>query len=161
MENMNLDEQRQRNPDRGQRKPQAKKGSEIIQALHEDTRSLNSAVSLLTQKMKHLARNEKILGQNLIVLNKKINAIKQAQETNSNIPADLLQRLEKMEKQIDNQQSATSQLNDLLSKYARENLSGSDLMEFKHLIQSVNPLDFVTIEQLKDYVGSVLAKKGL
>ena len=39
---------------------------------NRDVKALNSAVLVITQKIKYLVRNEKILGRNLIVLNKRI-----------------------------------------------------------------------------------------
>src|SRR3989338_10564642 len=48
------------------------KGPNLVASIREDIRSLGSSVLVITQKMKYLVRNEKILGRNLIVLNKKI-----------------------------------------------------------------------------------------
>ena len=40
-----------------------------------DIKALNSSVLLLSQKMNYLVRNEKILGRNFIILNKKLKAV--------------------------------------------------------------------------------------
>ena len=51
------------------------KASLLLGRLQQDVRSLNSSILIITQKMKYLVRNEKILGRNLIVLNKKLKAL--------------------------------------------------------------------------------------
>ena len=53
------------------------KGPNLVASIREDIRSLGSSILIITQKMKYLVRNEKILGRNLIVLNKKIRTLEE------------------------------------------------------------------------------------
>ena len=45
--------------------------------VYRDIQALNASILILTQKMNYVVRNEKILGRNLMVLNKKIKVIEQ------------------------------------------------------------------------------------
>src|SRR3989344_3140461 len=47
-------------------------GQNVFSRVNGDITALNSSILLLSQKMKFLIRNEKILGRNLIVVNKKL-----------------------------------------------------------------------------------------
>ena len=53
-------------------KKSPKKAASLLLQLREDIRSLNSSILIISQKMKYLVRNEKILGRNLIVLNNQV-----------------------------------------------------------------------------------------
>lgn len=145
---------------RGRSKNKPKKASDLLKQLRDDTRSLNSAVSVLTQKIKFLVRNEKILGQNLVVLNKKISRLQQQSEQNQGIPSDLMDRLAEIEKKLELQEARIEQLNELVNRLSTSNLSETELKELQHLVKSINPLEFVTLEQLKDYVDSRLSRKN-
>lgn len=123
--------------------------------IREDIRALNSSILLVTQKIKYLVRNEKILGRNLVVLNKKI---KNLEDKVVNAP------------QLSAQNSASSdevgalkqqialfsaQFEDMRSRTA----SKEELKELKYVIDSINPLDFATLSQVRDIIDKRLKEK--
>jgi len=117
--------------------------------IHEDIRALNSSILLITQKIKYLVRNEKILGRNLIVLNKKIKLIEektvspvqqgQFSGSSSQEVEQLKQRIALLEAQID----------DLRFR----NATKEELRELKYVIDSINPLEFATLSQVKEIIS--------
>ncbi len=131
------------------------KASEVFARLQEDMRSLNSSILIITQKMKYLVRNEKILGRNLIVLHRKIKFLEErigsgqagfpGSATGSAAIADVLQRLEETNKKA-------LELQIQLQEMQQNIASKDDLQEMRYEIDSINPLQFVTLEQVKSLV---------
>lgn len=136
-------------PQRGPAPPPQRGGSAPIQrgGIAEDIRALNSSILLITQKIKYVVRNEKILGRNLIVLNKKIKNL----EERINSPSEEKKgevssvEVEKLNKKIE-------VLEALVSELQSSSVSKSDLKELKYVIDSINPLEFTTISQVKDLI---------
>ena len=130
------------------RAPVPQRGGAPVQGgIVGDIRALNSSILLITQKIKYIVRNEKILGRNLIVLNKKIknleeriNSPKEEAGASANSEeVDLLKKkIELLEAQISELQTNT--------------VSKADLKELKYVIDSINPLEFTTISQVKDMI---------
>jgi len=123
--------------------------------IREDIRALNSSILLVTQKIKYLVRNEKILGRNLVVLNKKIKTLEdkivnpQAQEDTTSASSaevtSLKQRVELLEAQLEDYRSRTA--------------SKEELGEVKYIINSINPLEFATLSQVRDLIDKKMAEK--
>lgn len=120
-----------------------------------DIRALNSSILLMTQKIKYVVRNEKILGRNLIVLNKKIKTIEEkmalavspdevASASGEEVKA-LSQKVALLEAQIE----------DLQTRAALKD----ELKELKYVINSINPLEFATLSQVRDLIDKRLEEK--
>jgi len=135
----------------------------LLGRLREDTRSLNSSILIITQKMKYVVRNEKILGRNLIVLNKKLKALEEklvsgqfaSKSTGGGDSSDQVQNLlEKLEES--NKKIAELQANLMeLKEYAA---SKEELQEMHYVVDSINPLQFVTLDQAKDLIAGKKVK---
>jgi len=130
------------------------KASVLLGRLREDVRSLNSSILIITQKMKYVVRNEKILGRNLIVLNKKLKGLEeklasgkfQAKATGSGGAGELRQALEESNQRI-------AELEARLQQLSENAASKEELQEMHYVVDSINPLQFVTLEQAKDLVA--------
>jgi vacuolar-type H+-ATPase subunit I/STV1 len=116
-------------------------------SIRDDIRALNSSILLITQKIKYVVRNEKILGRNLIVLNKKLKRLEEKVVSPQNISGSGAnsEEVEDLRKKID---LLGAQLSDLQQRM----VSKEDLKELKYIIDSINPLEFVTIKQVKDLI---------
>jgi len=124
--------------------------------IREDIRALNSSLLLITQKIKYLVRNEKILGRNLVVLNKKIKTLEEkvvnapAAVANSGAnSADvdaLKQKISLLEAQIEDMRTRTA--------------TNEQLKELKYVIDSINPLEFTTLSQVRDLIDKRIKEKG-
>ncbi|MDD5163861.1 MAG: hypothetical protein PHD95_06695 [Candidatus ainarchaeum sp.] len=132
----------------------------VITAIREDIRSLSSSILIITQKMKYLVRNEKILGRNLIVLNKKISGLEDKLSSGqfssgtglgSGDAEAVVARLEEMNKKILELEAQFSQLRGSAA-------SQEQLQELKYIIDSINPLEFTTLSQVRDMIDERLEK---
>ncbi len=108
----------------------------------------------MTQKIKYIVRNEKILGRNLIVLNKKIKTLDEkitlnpkgnANEINSDEVNSLKQQVSMLQAQVE----------DLQSRLATK----EEVKELKYVIDSINPLEFATLTQVKEMIEKSKDKK--
>lgn len=129
------------------------KGGMLLQRQQEDIRSLNSSILVITQKMKYVVRNEKILGRNLIVLNKKLKALEEkiaagdvGAKGSSGASPELTQKIEENERKI-------AELEARLQQFSESTASKEELQEMHYVVDSINPLQFVTLEQAKDLVS--------
>ena len=131
---------------------------EVLANINRDVRALNSSILIISQKMKHLARNEKILGRNLIVVNNKIKELRQEVKSRpiseeagampqpaviaAEIPSDLQETLASI-------QSSLAELKDRVEEISADYASKADLKEVKYVVDSIAPLKFATLSQLK------------
>jgi len=122
-----------------------------------DIRALNSSILLMTQKIKYVVRNEKILGRNLIVLNKKIKTLEErmavgvSSEEQGNASSEQVTLLEQKVALLE------AQIADLQTRAALKD----ELKELKYVINSINPLEFATLTQVRELIDKKLenAKK--
>ena len=134
-----------------------------VQGIASDIKALNSAILIISQKIEHLVRNEKILSRNIIVLNKRLKDLEAAQSggSSSEKAAQLEQSLsafsEKLERQAAQLSELSSQFYSLESKFA----SKPELQEIKYIVQAINPLEFVTAKQVDEMIERKLGQKPL
>lgn len=129
-------------------------------SLNRDLRALNASVLVITQKIKYLVRNEKILGRNLIVINKRVRDLQtQAGSTEAQgISEAARTAIEDLTKQV----NAISQrlvemetkLEDVSARAARED----EVKELKYVIENINPLHLITQEQAQKMMDEKLKK---
>jgi hypothetical protein len=129
---------------------------EIGQGSGAEIKALNTTVMLLSQKMAYLVRNEKILSKNILILNEKLNKLaengsgqqgssvdsEEIEDINSKI-ADLYEKQKVMKQDLEYIKNSLDNL--------KENfVTKEELQELKYIIDTINPLEFVTYQQLKD-----------
>ena len=123
-----------------------------------DIKALNSSIMLISQKMKYLVRNEKILGRNLIVLNKKLKHIDEKMDSgtlggmSSEDLAGITKTLKKMNERL---ALIEAQISEIRETYAMSD----QLQELKYVIDSINPLEFVTLDQVNKLINDKIGKK--
>jgi len=136
------------------------KASVLLGRLQQDIRSLNSSLLVIAQKMKYVVRNEKILGRNLIVLNKKLKAFEEKiaagqiggqSAVNSEQVQELVDRLEESTQRIAELEASVLQLSE-------NTASKEEVQEMHYVVDSINPLEFVTIDQAKDLLAGKKVK---
>lgn len=132
-----------------ERKPM--KASILLGRLQEDSRSLNSSLLVIAQKMKYVVRNEKILGRNLIVLNKKIKAIEEKLATGqfgSGTGTGALS--EELGQKLEESAQKTAELEARLQQLSESTATKEEIQEMHYVVDSINPLQFITLDQAKD-----------
>jgi len=118
------------------------KAQSVVDAIKSDIYSLDSKINLLTQKIKTIEKNEEIIGRTLITFNERLKDVEkqgggqQSQRTDQNQGQDI--------------EDLKKQLNDL-----KKNLA-----ELKYVIDSINPLEYASIDQVKELLQEKMAKKA-
>ncbi len=136
------------------------KASVLLGRLQQDVRSLNSSILIITQKMKYVVRNEKILGRNLIVLNKKLKGLEEKIVSGQiGGPAKGSQDVSELEKKLEASNQLLAELQVQLTQLSESAASKEELQEMHYVVDSINPLKFVTLEQAKDLVAEKSKKK--
>ena len=114
----------------------------------QDIKALQSSILVLSQKIKYLVHNEKVLGRNILILNKKI-ASKSNGSSNSDIDnskiTEILDQQEKIEKKI---RSLETNMELFTKRFAK----AEELKEMKYIIENINPLEYTTVEQVKKLI---------
>jgi len=134
-----------------QRKPVKQDPKAMMFELANDIRSLNSSVMLLSQKMRHIIRNEKILGRNLVVLYKKVKS-GETGTGKSAVPADLEKRLSDIDVKMQEISEKTSMAVSEVATLKNSMVTDDQLKELKYVIDAINPLEYVTLEQAKQMI---------
>ena len=126
-----------------------------------DIKALNSSVLLLSQKMNYLVRNEKILGRNFIILNKKLKAVEQKKPSASGLSSvsgemsmELKDALDELQEKVRQNEFMLNEVKTDLSKLNEKYAKFEDLKELKYIVEAINPLEFVTLDQVKDLVSN-------
>ena len=143
---------------RERERPRTVKASVLLVQLREDVKAMNSAIAILSQKMRHLTRNEKILGRNLIVLNKKIKKLSESEES-TGIPEAVVKELDSLKKEISDSNKKIDELNLVISNLSRKFVTSEELKELRYIIDSINPMELATVDQVKDIVKKALEER--
>jgi prefoldin subunit 5 len=143
-------------------KPEGRKG-EAVSKVNRDIKALNSSILVLSQKINYIVRNEKILGRNILVVNKKI---KEMGAGRAGAPAAAIDELSKKVAEISERLEGNSgQLSELYSAMERlkeTSVKAEQFKELKYVIDSINPLEFATHKDVESIVENKLkaAKKA-
>lgn len=145
---------------RVQSTPQREVRAQPVSAINiiSDIKALSSSLDILSQKIALIEKNEKVLGRNLIVLNQKLKALHEKKATGE-LPENITELLNEIGKQLLEQQKKVDALSEKVSSLKQEFVSKEEFKELKYVIDSINPLEFVTISQVKDIIKDSLQEK--
>lgn len=107
------------------------KPQDVLESLNSELQTLDSKINLIAQKIKTMEKNDEIMGRTLITLNEKVE--KTAREGGGGARTE-----------IDDSKFATKQ----------------ELRELKALLEEINPLEFATIDQVKELLNDYFKKYG-
>ncbi len=132
----------------------APKGDYLF-SFNRDVKALNAAVLVITQKIKHLVRNEKILGRNLIVLNKRIREmqLQNASGVGKELPESVKGSLDELSRQVGAISQRLIELEAKVEDVSKSAAKNEDVKEMKFVVDAFNPLHFVTMDQAKELMG--------
>ena len=107
----------------------------VFDSVRQDIHTLDSKISLIAQKLKTIEQNEEIIGRTIVAHNEKIRELDE--KGSSGLPnQDVVQSA-----------SSASDLSQL--KKDVEDLR-KEVSEMRYVINSINPLEYATIDQVKD-----------
>ncbi len=128
--------------------------------LIHDVKTLDSNLRVVAQQLTQIKRNERILARNLIALNKKINELRESSGNGGVDPTKLQEmedRLVRMREDIMKIQEDVEYLKQQLQR----TLTSEDVAELKYIVETINPLEFVTYKQVGDLVEKKLRDLGI
>jgi len=128
--------------------------------LIHDVKTLDSNLRVVAQQLSQIKRNERILARNLIALNKKINELRESSGSggvDSTKIQELEDRIVRMREDIMKIQEDVEYLKQQLQR----TLTSEDVAELKYIVETVNPLEFVTYKQVGDLVEKKLRELGI
>ena len=108
-----------------------------LEELKAEIRTLDSKLSLVAQKLKTMEQNQEVIGRTIVVHNEKLRELVEGGGEEGEKPSagganpELEKRIVELEKQA---------------------------RELKYVLENINPLEFVTIEQVKDLLAEKLKK---
>jgi len=107
--------------------------------LKNTVKNLESKIGIIEEQIKTMQKNEEIIGRTLITLN---------------------QRVKKLEERPLNVQGQTSQENagESVVKEEVEQLK-AQVKELKYTIDMINPLQYATLDEVKEAVDEIIEKK--
>jgi len=116
----------------------------------QDIKALQSSILVLSQKIKYLVHNEKILGRNILILNKKIAAVtggsqKGGTDINNSEVLDILEKQKALESRL-------KQIESTLELFSKRYARNEELKEMKYIIDNINPLEYATVSQVKKII---------
>ncbi len=136
------------------------KAQGIFSKINADVKAMNSSILIISQKMKYLIRNEKILGRNLLVLNKKIKALQERSMSSGATDISAIQpELDEINKKVTRNAETIARLQSEVG-YLKENYAkAEEVSEIKYIIESINPLEFVSITDIDNIIEKKLSEK--
>ncbi len=124
-----------------------------------NVKAINATIMLLSQKIGYLVRNEKILSQNILVLNEKIKKLEDKLNNASEInkSTQSFEELDTIKAQISELYNKISgirqEIDEVVNKIDNSKsdyITRKEFQEIKYLVDAINPLEYVTYKQIKE-----------
>ena len=133
----------------------------VLSNLSKDVKALNSSILVISQKINYIVRNEKILGRNILVVNKKIKEIGAGKAGSSlNDTEQLSKQLTQIQEQLDQNTAQISELYSAVDRIKDSSVKAEQFKELKYVIDSINPLEFVTYKDIEQLIEEKIASKS-
>ena len=133
-----------------------------LDSMMRDIRALNSSILIITQKMKFLVRNEKILGRNLLVLNKKLQGLSERAGAGAAVggasTAEMQGLADRFSTELQRMGERLSYLESELQRVKDTYAKLEQVQEMKYVVDSINPLEFVTYQGLDKILDARLGE---
>ncbi len=136
-------------------------GGESFETTPSGIKSLNSSILVLSQKMNYVVRNEKILGRNLLILNKKIKALESVKSSGLSDEGltDLKNSVAELNELVSHNSEKIMELEALMDSLKQEFVSIEKFEELKYIIDSINPLKLMNIDSAEKLIEKKIDEK--
>ena len=134
---------------------------DAFKQLKVEIQSLDSKIRVVAQRMRVIEKNEQIIGKTLVNHNKKLKELELGKPAVSQAPVVAeTSELTKMSSEID---ELSSSIKSLLKEinYNRELIDTmrQDINEMKYILDTVNPMEYVTVNQINELINEKLKKR--
>jgi len=135
--------------------PLQKKLNDIVVDLH----TLDSKISLIAQKIKMIEKNEEVIGRTIVMHNEKLRGIESAQ---ASTPSDAVSQAAGAESaRLDQSQGADiEELKRQVAALKAQAVSRKEFSELRYTLDSINPLEFITVAQARALIEEEVAKRS-
>lgn len=131
-----------------------------VSGTERDIKALNSSILILTQKINYIVRNEKILGRNILVLNKKLKELESGREgAGAQDFSASSKELEDLTSQVEQLSGMVAELSSAMERLKESSVKAEQFKEIKYVIDSINPLEFVTYKDVEEMIDNKLEGK--
>lgn len=118
--------------------------SKPVSSIQQDIHTLDSKISLIAQKLRTIEQNEDIIGRTIVAHNNKLKEMEEKLANLGNMPSS------ESAQSIEGSAANTQDLLDL--KRQIEDLR-KEVSEMRYVLNSINPLEFATLDQVKDLLN--------
>lgn len=115
----------------------------------QDIKALQSSILVLSEKIKYLVHNEKILSRNILILNKKVAAKADNAGSSSGFNSEQMQQILTEIKEV---KSKIRNIESSLEMFSKRYAKAEELKEMKYIIDNINPLEYTTVSQVKNLI---------
>jgi len=115
----------------------------------QDIKALQSSILVLSEKIKYLVHNEKILSRNILVLNKKVAAKADGVGSGSGLTTEQMQQILNEIKEV---KSKIKSIESTLEMFSKRYAKAEELKEMKYIVDNINPLEYTTVSQVKNLI---------
>lgn len=109
---------------------------------------MDSKINLLAEKIKSIDRNEEVIGRTLVAMNDRVKKLEAGGVAGAAgaggggaAPAEVKELREQVE------------------KLAKSAVTREEFQQLRYVIETINPLEYATIDQVRELVRELLAKK--
>lgn len=115
----------------------------------QDIKALQSSILVLSEKIKYLVHNEKILSRNILVLNKKVAAKADSIGSGNGLTSEQMQQILTEIKEV---KSKIKSIESTLEMFSKRYAKAEELKEMKYIVDNINPLEYTTVSQVKNLI---------
>ena len=115
----------------------------------QDIKALQSSILVLSEKIKYLVHNEKILSRNILILNKKVAS---KGDGGSGVNAATSEQFKDLQLEIKELKTKIKGLESSLEMISKRYAKAEDLKEMKYIVDNINPLEYTTVDQVKKLI---------
>lgn len=137
------------------------KTSQLIMRLMYDIKALDANVRVLAQQIRAIKKNERILARNLILLSKKVAELKETAGKTSGVDEEKIRQIMDMITHTREDIAKLREDVEYLKRQLQHTLTSEDIAELKYIVETVNPLEFVTYKQIGELVEKKLRELGI
>ncbi|MFA6329903.1 MAG: hypothetical protein WCX64_04460 [Candidatus Micrarchaeia archaeon] len=123
--------------------------------LKAEIQMLDSKISLIAQKIRMIEKNEDIIGRTIVVHNEKIHKL----ETGAPIPPSASSSAASAAESNGSLAAEVEALKKQVAELREQAATKSEVSELHYTLDTINPLDFVTLKQARKLIAEEFDKR--
>ncbi|MCX6767758.1 MAG: hypothetical protein NTY90_03465 [Candidatus Micrarchaeota archaeon] len=116
---------------------------EGLDAMKADVKTLDAKLGLIVEKIRMIEKNEEVIGRTLVSLNEKVRKSEERGGAGGAGGAGAAELVE---------------LRKMVEKLSQDAATKTELNELRYVLDTINPLEYATIDQVRELIGEVAEK---